>query len=258
MVIYISIGKFASCYRTVLLDFQAIYSKTVLFVKKHCPILQQCYRVYKGCEIKMKSLKLVIFDCDGVMFDSKEANRVFYNSLLTHFDHPPMDEKELEYVHMHHVIDSVDHIFRNYPDDIEKAHAYRKSIDYADFVKYMTMEPDLPDFLEFLVPEYKTAISTNRTTTMAKILKIFNLEDYFGKVVTAFDVKNPKPHPEALEEILKHFDLSTDEAIYIGDSVIDREHSANIGMRLIAFKNPALPAEYHVNSFTEIKDLPIF
>lgn len=206
----------------------------------------------------MKPLKLVIFDCDGVMFDSKEANKVFYNSLLEQFGHRPMDEDELEYVHMHHVMDSVDYIFRHYPDEIEKVHEFRTSLDYADFVKYMTMEPDLPEFLDFLLPKYKTAISTNRTTTMRNILKIFNLESYFGKVVTASDVANPKPHPEALENILSHFELDVDEAIYIGDSVVDKDHAANIGMRMIAFKNPSLPAEHHVNSFMEIASLPYF
>lgn len=206
----------------------------------------------------MKPLKLVIFDCDGVMFDSKEANKVFYNSLLEKFGHRPMDEDELEYVHMHHVMDSVNYIFRHYPDEIDKVHEFRASLDYADFVKYMTMEPDLPEFLDFLLPKYKTAISTNRTTTMRNILKIFNLESCFGKVVTASDVANPKPHPEALENILSHFGLDVDEAIYIGDSVVDKDHAANIGMRMIAFKNPSLPAEYNVNSFMEIASLPYF
>ena len=39
----------------------------------------------------MAALKLVIFDCDGVMFDSKNANRVYYNHMLEKFGHPPMD-----------------------------------------------------------------------------------------------------------------------------------------------------------------------
>lgn len=205
-----------------------------------------------------KALKLVIFDCDGVMFDSKEANRIFYNSLLEHFNRPPMDSEELEYVHMHHVIDSVNHIFRHYPDDVEKVHEYRKTVEYGDFVKHMIMEPDLPEFLQFLVPTYKTAISTNRTTTMKRILKIFDLDRYFGKVVTAMDVANPKPHPEALEKILGHFQLDADEAFYIGDSIVDRQHSANVGMQMVAFKNPGLDAEYHVDSFMEITTLPFF
>jgi phosphoglycolate phosphatase-like HAD superfamily hydrolase len=59
-------------------------------------------------------------------------------------------------------------------------------------------------------------------------------------------------------EILKHYNLGADQAIYIGDSIIDRQHADSVGMDLIAFKNPKLDAEYHVNSFMEILKLPLF
>lgn len=206
----------------------------------------------------MSQLKIVIFDCDGVMFDSKEANRHYYNDILAHFGHPPMSDGELEYVHMHHVMDSVRHIFRHYPEDQEKADAYRQALDYTPYLQYMLLEPDLVEFLNFLRPEHKTAISTNRTTTMPTVLEMFHLRDYFDKVVTAFDVERAKPHPEALHKILGCFGYGVEEAIYVGDSMVDREHTANIGMRLIAFKNPDLPAEYHVSSFMEIASLPLF
>jgi len=205
----------------------------------------------------MAALKLVIFDCDGVMFDSKSANRVYYDHMLEKFGHPPMDAEELEYVHMHHVMDSVRHIFRKYPNDLDAAETFRKGLDYTPFLQHMIMEPDLPEFLDFLRPGYKTAISTNRTSTMRAVLEMFRLDDLFDKVVTAFDVAHPKPHPEALHQILTHFGFTVDEAVYIGDSQVDREHTAALGMRLIAFKNPALPAEYHVSSFMEITRLPI-
>ncbi|MEJ2031766.1 MAG: HAD family hydrolase [Deltaproteobacteria bacterium] len=204
----------------------------------------------------MSSLKLVIFDCDGVMFDSKEANREYYNHLLTHFGHPPMSAADVEYVHMHHVLDSVRHIFRHYPENFSAADAYRQQVDYTRYLEYMRMEPDLREFLELLQPDLIAAISTNRTTTMSMILKIFDLEKYFEMVVTAGDVDRPKPHPEALHRILAHCHCTVDEALYIGDSSVDREHTASIGMRLIAYKNPALAAEYHVDSFMEITSLP--
>ena len=205
----------------------------------------------------MAPLKLVVFDCDGVVFDSKNANRVYYNHIRETFGRPAMDEEELEYVHMHHVMDSIRHLFRHYPTDLERAEAYRQTLDYTPYLQYMLMEPDLFEFLDFLRPGYKTAISTNRTSTMNSVLRIFKLAEKFDKVVTAFDVAHPKPHPEALEQILSHFGYQVDEAVYIGDSQVDREHTAALGMRLIAFKNPDLPAEYHVESFMEITRLPI-
>ncbi len=206
----------------------------------------------------MPALKLVVFDCDGVMFDSKESNRVYYNQLLARFGHPEMDEAELDYVHAHNVMDSVRHIFRNHAAELEEVHRYRRGLDSTPFLEHMKIEPDLIPFLQWLRPARRTAISTNRTTTMPEIMRMHALEPLFDKVVTAFDVERPKPDPMALEVILGSFGLSVEEAVYIGDTMVDREHTAAIGMRLIAFKNPALPAEFHVNSFTAVRSLPIF
>lgn len=204
-------------------------------------------------------LKLVIFDCDGVMFDSRFANLTYYNHLLNHFGYPPMDEEEVDYVHIHNVMDSIRHIFRHYPEqDLGAVDSYRLETGYARFLQYMKMERDLVPFLEICKPRYQLAVSTNRTNTMEPILKIFKLEEYFTKVMTAENARRPKPAPDALLEILEHCNCRAAEAIYIGDSVIDREHSAACDMRLIAFKNRTLPAEYHVSSFMEILELPPF
>ncbi len=204
-------------------------------------------------------LKLVIFDCDGVMFDSKFANQTYYNYLLQHFGYPNMDADELEFIHMHNVNDSTIHIFRHYPDqNLQEVDLFRQKIGYAPFLKHMKMEEDLIQFLDICTPRYQLAVSTNRTNTMEAILEIFNLNDYFVKVMTAENAKRPKPAPDALLEILEHCKCEADEAIYIGDSIIDREHSSGCGMRLIGFKNEKLPAEYHVSSFMEILQLPPF
>ena len=206
----------------------------------------------------MAPLRLVIFDCDGVMFDSKDANRIYYNQLLEKFGHPLMDEQEEDYVHSHNVLDSVNYIFRKYPREIEEVNQYRISVDYTPFLKFMVIEPDLKEFLGMLKPKFYTAISTNRSNTMPSVMKMHDLESYFDLVVTSLDVEQPKPHTEGLVKILNHFQLSASEAVYIGDSMVDREHTAGVNMRLISFKNPDLPAEYHVNSFLEIPNLPIF
>ncbi|OQX05881.1 MAG: beta-phosphoglucomutase [Desulfobulbaceae bacterium A2] len=204
-------------------------------------------------------LQLVIFDCDGVMFDSREANRAYYDHLRAQFGCPSMDEDEVSFVHSHNVFDSVAHIFRHHPEiSLETVNGYRTELGYEPFLRHMIMEPDLLEFLDYLKPRYRTAISTNRTTTMPRVLEAFQLGPWFDKVVTALDTPRPKPAPDALHLILDHFGLTADQAIFIGDSEVDRLHAASVGMELIAFKNPELTAGYHVDRFMEIPALPPF
>jgi len=204
-------------------------------------------------------LKLIVFDCDGVMFDSQKANCKYYNHLLTHFGRPAMDEEEQHFVHIHNVTNSVQHIFRHSTQPtLEEVHEYRLGCDYAPYLKYMTMEPDLIEFLEVTGKKYHLAISTNRTNTMEPLLESFNLRKYFDKVVTASSAKRPKPAPDGMLEILEHFGCQPDEAIFIGDSIVDQQHAASSKVPLIAFRNTDLITQYHVRSFLEILLLPIF
>ena len=204
-------------------------------------------------------LKLIVFDCDGVMFDSKESNCQFYNHLLDHFGRSPMSEPELDFVHIHNTATSIAHIFRHYPDqDLREVDRYRLSCDYTPFLELLEMEKDLLPFLEHTRKKYHLAISTNRTNTMESLLKRFNLEQYFGKVMTAQNAKRPKPAPDALEEILEHYACRAEEAIYIGDSIIDQDHAAACSVPFIAFRNKDLQAAYHADNFMKILELPPF
>ncbi|SDO46746.1 HAD family hydrolase [Desulforhopalus singaporensis] len=204
-------------------------------------------------------LKLIVFDCDGVMFDSKQANIAYYNHLLDHFGLPKMDSGEEDYVHMSSVIEAITRIFsRHRSPNLDQVHEYRLQITYEPFLQHMKMEPDLVYFLERVWKKYRLAISTNRTNTMLPLLESHNLDHYFEKVVTAATAKRPKPAPDGLLEILDHFNCAPEEALFIGDSIVDQQHASACGVDLIAFKNSDLEARYHVDSFKEILQLPPF
>lgn len=202
----------------------------------------------------MEQVKVVIFDCDGVMFDSKKANEAYYNHILEHFGKPQMDSEQSEYVHTHTAEQSVVYLFRDDPQ-LEQALAYRRQINYFPFIPMMQMEPYLKGFLDYLRPTYKTAISTNRSDTMGRVLEHHGLEGCFDIVVSSLDVKRPKPDPESLIRILDHFGLSPEQAIYIGDSEIDELAAKAAAIPLVAYKNRSLSAAYHVEHFKEIEVL---
>ncbi len=205
-----------------------------------------------------RKLKLVVLDCDGVMFDSRESNRAYYGHLRERFGRPPLTEAEVSFVHAHPAPESVPFVFREWPELLAQVDAYRAALDYAPFLRQMAIEPDLVEFLGAVRPPLATAISTNRTTTMPAVLETFGLGPHFDLVVTAQDVPRPKPHPDALLRILAHFGLRAGEGLFIGDSQLDVEHAAAVGMPLIAFRSPALAAAWHVSSFREVLRLPPF
>jgi HAD superfamily hydrolase (TIGR01549 family) len=203
----------------------------------------------------MPQLKVVIFDCDGVMFNSRRANEAYYNQILKHFNREMMNEDECNFVHMHTADESVAYLFREAPGLRSAAQEYRKQIDYIPFIPYMAMASDLIPLLKYLRPAYHTAISTNRTDTMQHVLSMHGLEGYFDFVVSALDVERPKPYPESLQKILRHFKIRPEEAFYIGDSEVDQAASEAAGVPLVAYKNRKLSALYYIDSFRELEKI---
>ena len=202
----------------------------------------------------MNDVKVVAFDCDGVMFDSVQSNMDYYNSILSHFGKPQMTPGQFEHAHMHTANEVLGNLFDD-PETLEAAHVFRKKMSYWPFIKGMKIEPDLMDLLEKIRPKYKTAIATNRSDTMQGILAEHGLGGYFDFVVCALDVKNPKPHPESLIKILEHFDIKPFEAIYVGDSVLDEMAAKGAGIPLVSYRNRDLSARYHISRLKELEEI---
>jgi phosphoglycolate phosphatase len=201
--------------------------------------------------ISQKKKAAVIFDCDGVMFDSRKANINYYNHLLSNFGLPPMTEKKIDFVHAYTARDSISHIFEGTPY-LEQAIALAKNVDYTPFIRDMVIEPGLKVLLKKLKPDFGLAVATNRSTTIGKVLEYNGLRKFFDIVVSSLDVKRPKPHPESLLKILDFFHISSKDAFYIGDSQIDNESARAAGVTFIAYGNPKLEADHHVSSMIEI------
>jgi len=202
----------------------------------------------------MVNVKFVAFDCDGVLFDTEQANRAYYSSILQHFGRPAVTDEQFAFVHMHTVFESLAYLF---PDEktLAAAHVFRNTLDYQQYLSYLTVEPHLVSLLEKLKPQFKIAIATNRTDTMNRLLAAFDLDGYFDLIVTAGDVERPKPHPDALLKISDHFNIPPDQVIYIGDSRLDELAARAAGMPLVAYCNQELRADYHISNLGELEEL---
>ena len=204
--------------------------------------------------LKVNNIKAVVFDCDGVLFDTEAANRVYYSRILQHFGQPAVTDEQFAFIHMHTVAESIDYLF---PDaDIRaEAHEFRKSMDYGSYLQYLIIEPHLIALLEKLRPRIKTAIATNRSDTMDRLLAEFKLDGLFDLVVTASDVERPKPYPDVLLKVLEFFALSPDQTIYVGDSKLDELAAEAACIPLVAYRNRNLASGYHIDTLKDLEGI---
>ena len=200
-------------------------------------------------------IKAVVFDCDGVMFDTALANRKYYDEVLQIFGKPELNEEQFINIHMMTIKGAIEYLFPEM-DDLSSVYDNLKNIGYKKFIKFMSMEKGLKELLIKLKDKgYIRGIATNRTNTMEKVLEDYGLEDYFEVVVTAAKVKKPKPDPEQLLLIMEKFELKPDEIFFIGDSDYDQQAAVRAKVRFAAFKNPDLKAEFYLESMDDIAEI---
>ena len=195
-----------------------------------------------------RKFRCVIYDCDGVLFDSIETNRRLYNHICTSLGRPPLTEEELRYAHMHTVFEAIHFIFRNDESLERKALESLPGIDPKEYIPYLKMEPNLLQTLKILreIGIFR-AINTNRSTSMKYVMDWFDLWPYFDLVITALDVKNPKPHRESIEKIIETFHVEPIQTVFVGDSEIDRQTAESAGAIFIAYKNREIAKEFFID-----------
>jgi phosphoglycolate phosphatase len=196
--------------------------------------------------------EVIAFDCDGVLFDSKEANVRFYGHILAHVGRPPVRPEQQEFIHMHPVRQSLHFLVGNGPA-FDAAWQYAQSIDFEEFNACLRPEPGLVDLLKETQTYYHTALATNRTVSTRQVLAYFHIEEYFDLVVSASDVSFPKPHPEIMEMIMNSFQVSPEQVLFVGDSQVDEGLARATGVFFVAYKNPNLQAHLHISHFRELQ-----
>lgn len=186
---------------------------------------------------KQSRYKTIIYDCDGVMFNSLEANCTFYETV---FDHMGVsldrsDENVMRIIHTYANREVLKYFFPE-KERWEVALRFAGSINYLELINLMKMECGLLETLEHLRGKFDLAICTNRSTSMDAVLEGFNLKDYFSFVMTASRALYPKPHPDPLLRILTHYGIKAEEALFVGDSAVDSQAADAAGVPFVGYK----------------------
>lgn len=111
---------------------------------------------------------------------------------------------------------------------------------------------------------YKIGIVTTKYRHRIEgILDKFHISDLVDEIVGSDNVRNAKPNPEGIEILLKKWNLSKEEILYVGDSLVDAKTAKNAGVSFVAVLTGTTNREefspysclYIANEIQEIVDI---
>ena len=164
-------------------------------------------------------IKLVLFDLDGVLVDTKKIHFDALNEALMKYGYPAITyEEHLTKFDGLPTEDKLD-MLGIQEDLVDKIQIHKQSVTYY---KLNTIKPDA-DITELFgnlkQRGYMIGVCSNAIDkTVHKCINMLELEEYIDIVQTTFDVTNPKPHPEMWWNAMTDFGMYPEECVIIEDS----------------------------------------
>ena len=198
-------------------------------------------------------IKAVLFDIDGVLLDSKDANIEFLKNLLRESGYKIPSKKEILKVFNLTMWDAIKFLTKERSErKIREVWKLGCKLRYP--IEKLKLPKHLKEVIESLSCKYKLGIVTSRIRKGAQqFFQVSGMQKYFDVVVSFEDYSRPKPNPEPLLIATKKLKVKPEEAIYVGDSETDVKAAKAAGMKVIIYSKKCLKdADSCVNSFKKI------
>ena len=210
--------------------------------------------------IAMKDLKLVIFDCDGVLVDSEPiTNQLFLDILKSYGLSIPHEEFVAKYVgsgmsvvksllYTHHHFTLPDDFFGMFNAlSLEALHRDLKPI------------PNVEKAIDDLTVPYCLASNSSPEKVRLMLKKTQLFERFEGKIFTSNLVAAPKPAPDIYLHAAQANGVSPDKVLVIEDTHIGITAAVAAGMQVFGYTG-TFPAQRLIdagasNTFSDMRDL---
>lgn len=162
----------------------------------------------------------VIFDLDGTLIDSLGVTLKILKRIIERESGSPIENSDI----VKHFGHPEETIFERFFGLTRKETLLQ---EYLVGVRQVSTEiryfRGIPEILSDLNRRgIRVGLYTARGHAATHIIgESLRFSDWLHPIVTGSDVKNGKPHPEGLDQILKSWNLEGPDAVYIGDSPKD-------------------------------------
>jgi len=194
--------------------------------------------------MKLSDYKLIIFDLDGTLVDSKMDILNANNKTLKHFGFKPITKAQVKGIVGQGIMGNINISLkmqkRTASDSLKKEmfnyfySFYKKNL----FVK-SSVYAGLPALLKKLKKKkIKISVGSNKLENLTKIvIKQSKLNQYFKIICGGNTFKRKKPHAGFLNAFIKKMKMKKKDCLFIGDSEHDYEAAHNSGVDFLLKQN---------------------
>lgn len=182
----------------------------------------------------MDTYKLLIFDLDGTLIDSKKDIAFSVNLTLKSMGFPQWDEDRIASFVGHGIGYLLGNCMPSQAKDQKDQLASAKKIFLEHYENhlydYTTIYPGVRQSLERL-SHYKKTILTNKPERLSYLcLKGLGIASFFEQIIGGDTLPQRKPHPSGILQLKDYYKSQLNEILMIGDSTIDIETARNAGV----------------------------
>lgn len=196
---------------------------------------------------KEKQIKAIIFDLDGVIFDSESEYRKIYKEVNSEF-HFHLTERERQAFNSMKWANMKGFLKEKYPNLDAESYVNRvreKTIEREKLEKPIKMKKGFLHLIEFLkTRDVKIALATS--SNKAKVNKMFasyNLDcaQIFDVISCSNEVEHAKPAPDIYNLACERLGTTPDECLVLEDSIGGITSATAAGCKIIVVRDKILP-----------------
>ena len=206
--------------------------------------------------------RIIIFDLDGTLIDSRKDLWNAMNLTRAEFGLPPLPLETVVQNLGDGIVNLMKRSFSDapFPVNLDTVVAANKRHYGAHLLDSTVPYPGVPETLEKLKTAYKLAVVTNKQDVNARaILAGLDLLKYMDTVVGGGRTLSLKPDPEPLELAMAETDSGKDGSWMVGDHRTDLGAAVNTGINgcFCSFgfgRRDGQPADLVIDSFSQLAD----
>ena len=185
----------------------------------------------------MKRYKAVIFDLDGTLLNTLEDLTDAVNHVMRQFNYPEHTIEEIRSFVGNGIKLLIERSLPDGKDNPEFDKVFSEfKLYYTSHCQIKTRPYDgIMELIAALKEQgYKLAIVSNKNQSAVTELNNIYFSDYISTAIGEKEGVRKKPAPDTVIKALSELCISSDDAVYVGDSDVDRETAENSNMDCIS------------------------